>query len=86
MLLDNAELISQLTNLQREVGKSGRDRVVRMRGFRDDLASTVMAAVVQVGLKRSNVYPVSANYFIGGNSSLTANTAMHFFCWHSRRT
>src|SRR5262249_22269891 len=52
MLLDHKELISQLINLQRETGKSGRDKIVKMRGFRDDLANAVMGAVVQVGLKR----------------------------------
>jgi hypothetical protein len=56
VLLDNQELITQLVNLQREVGKTGRDRIVKMRGFKDDLANAVMGAAVQVGLKRTESF------------------------------
>lgn len=50
-LLDNTRLISQLTQLQREAGRGGRDRVVKMRGGHDDLANAVCGAIAEVNAK-----------------------------------
>ena len=52
VLLDDNRLVSQLTRLQRETGRGGRDRVVKMRGGYDDLANAVTGALV-FGLTRS---------------------------------
>jgi len=52
MLLDNPRLVSQITGLQREVGKMGRDRIVKMRGAYDDLANAALGALVEVAAKR----------------------------------
>lgn len=46
LLLDNRRLISQLAQLERRVGRSGRDSVDHMRGMQDDLANAAMGALV----------------------------------------
>ena len=56
MLLDSTRLISQITQLQREVGKMGRDRVVKMRGAYDDLANAALGAMVEAASRRGLSY------------------------------
>ncbi len=56
MLLDSPRLISQITQLQRETGKTGRDRVVKMRGAYDDLANAALGALVEAAAKRGMSY------------------------------
>ena len=46
LLLDEPRLVTQLTLLQREVGKAGRDRIVKQRGGFDDLANSACGAIV----------------------------------------
>jgi hypothetical protein len=46
ILLDDMRLVSQVTQLQREAGRSGRDRVVKMRGAYDDLANAALGSLV----------------------------------------
>jgi hypothetical protein len=46
MLLDDRKLVSQITQLQRETSRTGRDRVVKMRGGYDDLANAAFGSMV----------------------------------------
>ena len=46
VILDDHRLIAQLSQLQRETGKAGKDVVRKMRGGMDDLANAVCGALV----------------------------------------
>jgi hypothetical protein len=49
VLLDNQRLITQLCNLERHTGPSGRDTITHPPGGHDDLANALAGALVGVG-------------------------------------
>src|SRR5262249_40600528 len=46
LLLDDTRLVSQISQLQRETGRGGRDQIRKMRGAYDDLANAALGALV----------------------------------------
>jgi hypothetical protein len=51
VLIKNEKLLQQLSALERHTGKSGRDEIVKVAGFHDDLSNAVAGCLVN--LKRS---------------------------------
>ena len=71
-LLDNPRLIAQISQLQREPGRAGRDVVRKQRGAFDDLANAACGALVYARARsklserpkqRISVESVSGNYY-----------------------
>jgi hypothetical protein len=61
-LLDNSRLISQICNLERRTGRSGKDSIDHAPGGHDDLANSVAGALVLANERKRLVRTITGPY------------------------
>jgi len=71
-LLDNARLLTQLVNLERRTGRSGKDAVDHPRGGHDDLANAAAGALVMAVRSVGVLAPLPAAFTLCVNAQASA--------------